>query len=104
LRRAAVLCVNGAPCWQGFVADDRRLNVATTRAKRGLVVLGNRATLSSDATWRAWFKWVDKYGLSVRSSDFIGGAAGSAGSATPPPANREAAAAAAAPAARKDGR
>jgi len=30
------------------------------------VVLGNRATLSSDATWRKWFAWVDKHGLSVR--------------------------------------
>ena len=59
----------------GFVADDRRLNVAITRAKRGLVVLGNRATLSSDETWRKWFKWVDKYGLTVRSSEFVGSTA-----------------------------
>jgi hypothetical protein len=51
------------------VADDRRLNVAITRAKRGLVVLGNRATLSNDATWRSWFKFVDKHGLAVRAAD-----------------------------------
>ena len=55
----------------GFVADDRRLNVAVTRAKRGLVVLGNRATLSSDKTWREWLRWVDKRGLSVKASDFL---------------------------------
>ena len=55
----------------GFVADDRRLNVAVTRAKRGLVVLGNRATLSSDKTWREWIRWVDKRGLSVKASDFL---------------------------------
>ena len=55
----------------GFVSDQRRLNVAVTRAKRGLVVLGNRATLSSDKTWREWIRWVDKRGLSVKASDFL---------------------------------
>ena len=44
----------------GFVADPRRLNVGITRAKRGLIVLGNRETLSTNEIWRDWFKWVDK--------------------------------------------
>ena len=55
----------------GFVSDDRRLNVAITRAKRGLIVLGRRETLSSDETWRAWFRWVEKRGLIVRSSELL---------------------------------
>jgi len=41
------------------------MNVAMTRARRGLVVLGNRSTLSSDNTWARWVVWMDKKGLVV---------------------------------------
>ena len=43
----------GAPSSIGFVADVRRLNVAITRAKRALWVLGNCRALESNATWSA---------------------------------------------------
>lgn len=39
----------------GFLADERRLNVAITRARRKLVVVGDSATLSTDERWRALF-------------------------------------------------
>lgn len=39
----------------GFLADRRRLNVAVTRARRKLVVVGDSATLSADEHWRALF-------------------------------------------------
>jgi ATP-dependent RNA/DNA helicase IGHMBP2 len=37
----------------GFLADARRLNVAITRARRKLFVLGDSATLSADPHWQA---------------------------------------------------
>ena len=47
----------------GFLADPRRLNVALTRARRGLVVLGHRATLRHDPAWGSWLGFVDEHGL-----------------------------------------
>ena len=42
----------------GFLADERRLNVAITRPRRGLIVVGNQATLAADPNWRAWLNWL----------------------------------------------
>jgi regulator of nonsense transcripts 1 len=42
----------------GFLSDRRRLNVALTRSKRGLVVIGNPDTLRNDENWRAWIEYV----------------------------------------------
>lgn len=47
----------------GFLSDRRRLNVAITRARRGLIVLGNMNTLRYDHTWAAWLDWVGEKGL-----------------------------------------
>lgn len=42
----------------GFLADSRRLNVALTRAKRGLIVIGDPTTLRSDKNWQAWLDYI----------------------------------------------
>ena len=47
----------------GFLSDYRRLNVAITRAKRGLIILGHPTTLRHDPNWRAYLDWADESGL-----------------------------------------
>lgn len=42
----------------GFLADWRRLNVALTRAKRGVVVFGSLTTLRNDPVWNSWIDHV----------------------------------------------
>jgi len=44
----------------GFLADKRRLNVAITRCRTGLVIVGDASTLEADRDWRAWIEWAEK--------------------------------------------
>jgi len=41
----------------GFLADWRRLNVMLTRARRGLIVVGNSRTLKADDHWSKWLEF-----------------------------------------------
>jgi superfamily I DNA and/or RNA helicase len=45
----------------GFLTDYRRMNVAMTRAKRKLVVIGDSATLGSDAFYAAFLEYCEKH-------------------------------------------
>ncbi|MEP7238695.1 MAG: AAA domain-containing protein [Ferruginibacter sp.] len=47
----------------GFLKDYRRMNVALTRAKEQLYVIGDSATLGSDAFFIAFLKYVEECGL-----------------------------------------
>jgi len=49
----------------GFLDDPHRMNVLLTRARRGLVVVGNRDTLASDELWKSWIDYVDHHKLIV---------------------------------------
>ena len=47
----------------GFLKDYRRMNVALTRAKEKLYVIGDSATLGNDIFFVAFLSYVEKYGL-----------------------------------------
>jgi superfamily I DNA and/or RNA helicase len=38
------------------------MNVAMTRAKKGLIVIGDSATLANDSFYAQWMDWVEKSG------------------------------------------
>ena len=44
----------------GFLSDLRRLNVAITRAKRKLIIIGNKDTLKSNPTYSRLIEFVEK--------------------------------------------
>lgn len=47
----------------GFLADYRRMNVAITRAKKYLIVIGDSATIGNDAFFSGFLEYVEKNGL-----------------------------------------
>ena len=46
----------------GFLSDYRRMNVAMTRAKKKLVIVGDSATLGSHKFYRQFMEYVEKHG------------------------------------------
>lgn len=46
----------------GFLKDYRRMNVAITRAKEQLFVIGDSATIAADVFYNAFITYIEKYG------------------------------------------
>ena len=44
----------------GFLDDAKRMNVLLTRARKGLIVIGNKQTLQECELWNDWIQWVEK--------------------------------------------
>jgi ATP-dependent RNA/DNA helicase IGHMBP2 len=49
----------------GFLKDYRRMNVAITRAKEELFVIGDSATIASDDFYKSFLSYVEEYGTYV---------------------------------------
>ena len=52
----------------GFLRDQRRMNVSLTRAKYGMVVIGNPDTLCSSAMWNSYLYYLNRHGLLCEGS------------------------------------
>ena len=53
----------------GFLSDWRRMNVALTRAKNGLIVFGDADTLrDGDKHWHAFVNWCENMGCIVNNA------------------------------------
>ncbi|KAL2912276.1 hypothetical protein HK105_208267 [Polyrhizophydium stewartii] len=72
----------------GFLSDPKRFNVAVTRAKALLIVVGNAHILVKDPSWRAWIRHALKLGAcknlpqSIRDDLEDKGSGGAPGAAT----------------------
>jgi DNA polymerase alpha-associated DNA helicase A len=45
----------------GFLSEERRLNVAMTRAKRQLAVVGDSSTVANGSAYlKAWMAWLEE--------------------------------------------
>jgi regulator of nonsense transcripts 1 len=51
-------CVRSSHHSIGFLADDRRVNVAITRARRGLILIGNKKPLQQNETWSHFLDYI----------------------------------------------
>ncbi|MEZ6124905.1 MAG: AAA domain-containing protein [Planctomycetaceae bacterium] len=63
-KEAVVMCTvrSNAQGEVGFLSDARRMNVALTRARRKLIVIGDSATLASDDFFAGLLTWFESIG------------------------------------------
>ncbi|DBB05155.1 TPA: hypothetical protein ACH3X3_010403 [Trebouxia sp. C0006] len=72
-READVIVMSTVRCNRhgklGFVTDPRRLNVAISRPRRGLVIVGSPETLKANSNWLEWLEWVRSQNAILHSDD-----------------------------------
>jgi regulator of nonsense transcripts 1 len=56
----------------GFIEDDRRMNVMLTRARKGLIVVGDQQTLKRGNRWSQWLEWCKSNGTVITAKKFHG--------------------------------
>ncbi|KAK6171546.1 hypothetical protein SNE40_019712 [Patella caerulea] len=54
----------------GFITDDHQLNVAITRAKQGLIIIGNKHLLKCDPTWKKLTEHYEERSLVVDAEEY----------------------------------
>lgn len=55
----------------GFLSDARRMNVALTRAKRKLIIVGDSATLGTDKFFQSLLTWIEESGVYRTAWEFM---------------------------------
>jgi regulator of nonsense transcripts 1 len=65
-------CVRSNPSGNiGFMENAKRLNVSLTRARMGLIIVGDAATLmKAGQRWRSFIRFVDQKGVLVEGQDW----------------------------------
>ncbi|MEO6039688.1 MAG: C-terminal helicase domain-containing protein, partial [Saprospiraceae bacterium] len=55
----------------GFLSDYRRMNVAMTRARMLLIVVGDSATIGNNAFYKAFLEYCDRFGLYQTAWEYL---------------------------------
>ncbi|XP_070570218.1 3'-5' exoribonuclease HELZ2-like [Ptychodera flava] len=55
----------------GFITDEHQINVAITRAKRGLIIVGNRELLGTHGMWKNLLRKYEQDRCLVQAKDFL---------------------------------
>jgi len=55
----------------GFLSDARRMNVALTRAKRKMIIVGDSATLATDNFFQSLLTWIEQTGNYRTAWEFV---------------------------------